>query len=95
MTTAVRTAVVRQYEHLVEAADCRLGWVDGTSLACLPTWSASLAAERGLHLRVQLQPTYYSVAVFLDGKLEDLRVKLQAIRDQEALTEEPGEDAEG
>lgn len=77
VAAAVRTAVVRQYEQVVEAADCQVGWVDGACLAQLPRWSQALVGASGLHLRVVLEPASFCAAVFVDGKLEDVRLKLR------------------
>ncbi len=75
---AIRGVVVRQYEQIVEAAGCSLGWVDGTCLSRVPAWSEELSEVAGLHLRVQLQRGHYAMAVFVDGELRDLRVKLKS-----------------
>lgn len=78
LSVAVRKGVVEQYEQLVEALDCELGWVDGISLARIPEWSTALGDTTGLHVRVQVYRSHYSAAVYRDGALTDLRFKLRA-----------------
>jgi hypothetical protein len=85
---AVRGAVVRQYEQIAEAVDCRLSWVDGSSLVRLPVWAEASASERELVGRIQLYRTHYHVAVFHGGELVDIRTRLRSEDDVEAISEE-------
>jgi len=74
----IRSTIVRQFEQVVEAADCRLGWVDGTSLARIPSWARSGDGPSGKEVQIQLYQAHYCLSVFDDGELTDLRVKLRA-----------------
>ncbi len=85
---AVRGAVVRQYEQIAEAAECRLSWVDGASLVRLPLWAEESAADSELSVRIQLYPSHYHLAIFRGGELVDIRVRLRADDDIEAVAEE-------
>jgi hypothetical protein len=85
---AVREAVVRQYEQVVEAADCALGWVDGASLVRIPGWAEASAPAAELTVRVQLYSSHYVLAVFRAGELVDLRTRLRSGDDVAGPAEE-------
>lgn len=74
LAAAVREPVVRQYEQIVEALECGLAWVDGVSLATIPLHPAG----RGLDVDVQLYRGHYTLTVFHDGELVDVRTKLRS-----------------
>jgi hypothetical protein len=96
MAAAVRLPVVRQYEQVVEATECSLGWVDAATLSTLPEWLASVSKsrEKGAHdgshliLRILLFSSQYTVSVLRDGELIDLRTKLRVAGDARAVAEE-------
>jgi hypothetical protein len=85
---AVRGAIIRQYEQIVEAAECRLSWVDGASLVRLPLWAEESVAKPELSVRIQLYPSHYHLAMFRGGELVDIRIRLRADDDIEAVAEE-------
>lgn len=84
----VRGAVVRQYEQIAEAVDCRLKWVDGASLVRIPLWAEASVSEPGLLVRIQLYRSHYQVAVFHAGELVDIRTRLRSDEDIDAVAEE-------
>lgn len=85
---AVRGAVVRQYEQVAEAVDCRLSWVDGASLVRIPLWADESASEPDLVGRIQLYRSHYHVAMFRGGELVDVRTRLRSEEDIGAVAEE-------
>lgn len=85
---AVREPVIRQYEQVVEAAECALGWVDGASLARIPGWAEASAPAPELTVRVQLYLSHYVLAVFRAGELIDLRTRLRSRDDVAGAAEE-------
>lgn len=85
---AVREPVVRQYEQVVEASECRLGWVDGASLVRLPAWAEASGPVPELTVRVQLYLSHYVLAVFRSGELVDLRTRLRSRDDVSGAAEE-------
>lgn len=86
---AVREAVVRQYEQVVEAAECRLGWVDGASLVRVPSWAEASASDPGTTLlRAQLYTSHYVLALFREGELVDVRTRLRSGDDVGAVAGE-------
>ncbi len=86
---AVREAVVRQYEQVVEAAECRPGWVDGASLVRVPAWAQASASDPGTTLlRAQLYTSHYVLALFRDGELIDFRTRLRSGDDVDAVAGE-------
>lgn len=85
---AVRESVVRQYEQVVEAAECRLGWVDGASLVRIPSWTEGSVAEPRLSARVQLHPSHYVLSAFRSGELVDLRTRLRVSGDASRIAQE-------
>jgi hypothetical protein len=85
---AVREPVVRQYEQVVEASECTLGWVDGASLARLPAWAEASGPVPELDVQVQLYRSHYVLAVFRAGELVDLRTRLRSRDDVAGAAEE-------
>ncbi len=85
---AAREAVVRQYEQVVEAAECRLGWIDAASLVRIPAWTEASASEPGASVRAQLYRSHYALALFRGGELFDLRVRLRSGDDTDAVAAE-------
>lgn len=85
---AVREAVVRQYEQVVEAAECTTGWVDSASLVRVPAWAESSQAEPSLTVRVQLHASHYVLAAFRSGELVDIRTRLRSAGDSARVAEE-------
>ena len=93
LAAAVRLGVVRQYEQIVEAADCRIGWVDGASLSSLPRWLGDQAKNEGapadaLSLRILLYSSHYTVATRRGPELVGLRTRLRARGDGVAVAGE-------
>lgn len=89
LAAGVRRAVVAQYESVLEAAACRLGWVDAASLAHLPQWSRELSREgRDAFVLVQLYGSHYFVTAFRSGELFDLRLRLRSPGDVEVVAGE-------
>jgi hypothetical protein len=89
LAAAVRESVVRQYEQVVEAAECRLGWVDAASLARIPSWADRSASDPGLTLvEALLYSMHYFVAVFREGALVDVRTRLRSGDDAEDIANE-------
>jgi hypothetical protein len=86
---AVREAVVRQYEQVVEAAECRLGWIDAASLVRIPVWAEASASEPEAALvRAQLYGAHYVLALFRGGELVDVRTRLRSGNDADAVAAE-------
>jgi Tfp pilus assembly PilM family ATPase len=85
---AVRTAVVQQYERIVEAVDCQLGWVDSASVCHIPSQvSRRVRAER-LEVHAQLYADHYCLTVVRGGELIDTRIKLRSAGDFERVARE-------
>lgn len=84
LAASIRDAVAHQYEQIVEAVECRLAWVDAVSLARVP----SLSGSHGLDVDLQLYRDHYAMTVIRDGELVDVRTKLRAAGDVEALCRE-------
>lgn len=86
---AIREAVVRQYEQVVEAVECRLGWIDGASLVRLPSWAEASASDPGTTVvRALLYSSHYVLALFREGELVDVRTRLRSGDDVDAVAEE-------
>jgi hypothetical protein len=85
---AVREPVARQYEQVVEASECTLGWVDGASLVRLPAWAEASGPVPELDIQVQLYHSHYVLAVFRAGELVDLRTRLRSRDDVGGAVEE-------
>ncbi|HEY7819462.1 MAG TPA: hypothetical protein VIG29_14655 [Vicinamibacteria bacterium] len=86
---AIREVVVRQYEQVVEAAECRLSWIDAAGLVRIPVWAETTAADPGTTLlRAQLYSSYYVLVLFRGGELVDVRTRLRAPGDSDAVAEE-------
>jgi hypothetical protein len=85
---AVREPVIRQYEQVLEAAECTPGWVDGASLARIPGWAEASATAPELTVRVQLYLSHYVLSVFRAGELMDLRTRLRPKDDVVGAAEE-------
>lgn len=89
LAAAVREVVVRQYEQVVEAAECRLGWVDGASLVRIPSWAEASASDPGTTVvRAQLYGSHYVLALFREGELVDVRTRLRSGDDVDAVASE-------
>jgi hypothetical protein len=88
---AVREAVVSQYEQVVEAADCRTGWIDAASLARIPAWAEASASEpESAAVRAQLYLSHYVLVLFRAGELVDIRTRLRSGDDADAVAAEIG-----
>ena len=85
---AVREAVIRQYEQVLDAAEVRIGWVDGASTARIPAWAAKAAPDDALRAWVQLYRSHYAIVVLRGRALLDLRWKLRSQGDGEAVARE-------
>jgi len=86
---AVRESVVRQYEQVVEAAECRIGWVDGASLVRVPSWAEASKADPGVTVvRALLYGDHYMLALFREGELRDVRTRLRSGDDVDAVAVE-------
>lgn len=86
LAAAVREAVVRQYEQVVEAAECRVGWVDGASLVRIPAWAEASASDPGIVVvRALLYGSHYVLALFREGELVDVRTRLRSRDDVDAV----------
>lgn len=89
LAAAVREAVVRQYEQVIEAAECRVGWIDGASLARVPAWAEASASDSGtVVVRALLYGSHYVLALFRGGELVDVRTRLRSRDDVDAIAEE-------
>lgn len=88
LAAAIRNAVVRQYEQVIEASDSRLGWVDGASLARIPLWADRATSDEGVTVYTQLYASHYFLAVFRSGELVDVRTRLRSAGDAESVAEE-------
>jgi hypothetical protein len=86
---AVRESVVRQYEQVIEAAECRPGWIDAASLARIPSWTDRSDADAGTILvEALLYSSYYFLALFREGELLDVRTRLRAPDDVDEVASE-------
>jgi hypothetical protein len=86
LAAAVRESVVRQYEQVIEAAECRLGWVDAASLARVPSWADRSSSDPGVTLvEALLYSMHYFLAIFRDGALVDIRTRLRSGNDVEEI----------
>jgi hypothetical protein len=85
---AVRDAVARQYERIVEAVDCSAGWVDGASLSQIPVRAARPASLGLVAIDVQLYVGHYCLTLWRGGALVDARVKLRSGGDVELIARE-------
>jgi hypothetical protein len=86
---AIREAVARQYEQVVEAAECRLSWMDAASLVRIPVWAETTGLDPGSTLlRAQLYASYYVLVLFRGGELVDVRTRLRAAGDTDSVAEE-------
>jgi hypothetical protein len=85
---AVRQAVVRQYEQVVEAAECRLGWMDGASLVRIPRWVLGSEGDPRWSVRIQLYASHYVMASLRSGELVDVRTRLRSTADAGSVVEE-------
>jgi hypothetical protein len=89
LAAAVRGAVLHQYEQALEALGCHAAWVDGASLIRIPGWSreelenASGQDQGALRIHAQLYPGHYTVTVFRQIHLLDVRTRLRAATDHE------------
>jgi hypothetical protein len=88
LAAAARQAVVRQYEQVMEAAECRLGWVDAASLVRIPEWAEASGSQPGTTLRAQLYRSHYALALFRGGELVDVRTRLRSGDDADAVAAE-------
>jgi len=86
---AVREAVVRQYEQVVEAAECRPGWIDAASLVRIPSWGEASASDPGTILvEALLYRSHYALAIFRQGELIGVRTRLRSGDDVDAVAAE-------
>lgn len=86
LAAAVREAVVRQYEQVVEATECRVGWVDSASLVRIPAWAEASKSDPGITLlEALLYRDHYVLALFRGGELVDLRMRLRSGDDVDAV----------
>lgn len=85
---AVRGAVVEQYERIVEAVDCRLGWVDTASVCHVPGQVSRRARPDFLEIHAQLYVDHYCLTVVRGGELVDMRIKLRSANDLDGVVRE-------
>jgi hypothetical protein len=86
---AVREAVVRQYEQVIEAADCRPGWIDAASLVRIPSWAEASASDPGTILvEALLYLEHYALLLFRGGELLDVRTRLRSEGDVDTIAAE-------
>jgi hypothetical protein len=86
---AVREAVVRQYEQVIEAAECRPGWIDAASLARVPAWAEASQSDPGTILvEALLYVDHYTLVLFQGGELLDVRTRLRSADDIDAVAAE-------
>jgi hypothetical protein len=85
---AVKETVVRQYEQVVEAAECEVSWIDCASLVRIPVWTEGSLVEPHLSVRVQLHPSHYFLVAFRAGELVDVRRRLRAPEDPSSVADE-------
>jgi hypothetical protein len=89
LAAAVREAVVRQYEQVVEAVECRVGWVDSASLVRTPAWAEASRSDPGITLlEALLYSDHYVLELFREGELVDLRTRLRSRDDVDAVAGE-------
>jgi hypothetical protein len=84
----VRTAVAQQYERIVEAVDCQLGWVDSASLCHIPRQVSRRVRAELVEVHVQLYVDHYCLTVVRGGELIDTRIKLRSAGDLERVVRE-------
>lgn len=88
---AVREAVVRQYEQVMEAAECRPGWIDAASLVRIPSWADASASDPGtIQVAALLYRDHYALVLFREGELIDVRTRLRSGDDAGAVAAEIG-----
>jgi hypothetical protein len=86
---AVREAVVRQYEQVIEAAECRPGWIDAGSLVRVPSWADASQSDPGTILvEALLYSDHYTLLLFRGGELLDVRMRLRSRDDVDAVAAE-------
>jgi len=86
---AVREAVVRQYEQVIEAAECRPGWIDAASLVQVPSWADASQSDPGTILvEALLYLDHYTLVLFRGGELLDVRTRLRSGDDVDAVAAE-------
>jgi hypothetical protein len=86
---AVREAVVRQYEQVIEAAECRPGWIDAASLVRVPSWADASQSDPGTILvEALLYSDHYTLVLFRGGELLDVRTRLRSGDDVDAVAAE-------
>jgi hypothetical protein len=86
---AVREAVVRQYEQVIEAAECRPGWIDAASLVRIPSWAEASESEPGTTVvQALLYRDHYALTIFREGELIDVRIRLRSGDDVDAVAAE-------
>jgi hypothetical protein len=86
LAAAVREVVVRQYEQVVEATECRVGWVDSASLARVPGWADATSSDPGVTVvEALLYADHYVLALFREGGLVDVRTRLRSEGDVDVV----------
>ncbi len=86
---AVREAVVRQYEQVIEAMECRPGWIDAASLVRVPSWADASQSDPGTILvEALLYLDHYTLVLFRGGELLDVRTRLRSGDDVDAVAAE-------
>lgn len=89
LAAAVREAVVRQYEQVVEATECRIDWVDVASLARIPAWAEASRSDPGATLvEVLLYQEHYLFVILRRGELVDVRTRLRSGDDVDSVASE-------
>lgn len=89
LAAAVREAVVRQYEQVIEAAECRPGWIDAASLVRIPSWADASESDPGTILvEALLYLDHYTLMLFRGGELIDVRTRLRSGDDIDAVAAE-------
>jgi hypothetical protein len=86
---AVRKSVVRQYEQVIEAAQCRPGWIDAASLVGIPSWADASHADPGtIVVQALLYRDHYALVLFRGGELIDVRTRLRSGDDVDVVAAE-------
>jgi len=86
---AVREAVVRQYEQVIEAAECRPGWIDAASLVRVPSLADGSTLDPGtIQVAALLYRDHYALMLFREGELLDVRTRLRSVDDAAAVAAE-------
>ncbi len=94
LAAAVRRVVLHQYEQAVEALGCYAAWVDGASLVRIPVWTQEVKEHfshddsGGLNVHVQLYPGHYTLILFRQCELLDVRTKLRHSTDAQKVVED-------